>query len=397
MGKRLTPRVNENSPEIGSRVWRIRDIELDERLLELRVAGVEVRIEPKPLSVLMILLRHPDRLVTARELIGTVWNGRQVNEQVIAQTVARLRRALGPDHASLVRTVHGWGYRLTQSAEGAKPTQRAGTRGGKFRSGDEHPLRRGWTLLEPLAINDAQAWLIEHSDSGLRRILLHLRRVAEIENATREISQYNGAVQGGKLDGLICHALDWNFDATRGPGLIEYPANLQALPDWIESQGGFAALSLKARLELAARVCDRLSGAHDHGVRFGRLAPSSIVVGHGSDEPMIYLPGAMHRIHPLCARLYAGAWTGHEALYIAPELRRGEAASVAADVFSLGVMTLQLVLGDWTALPIPGWREQIEDHGLLRLIERSAACRAEERHASLRQLAAEIRDCIPSA
>lgn len=396
MRKRAAPRVGENAPVIGSRVWRLRNIELDERLLELRIGGTEVRVEPKPLSILMVLLRNADRVVPARELGTMVWGGRVVGEPVIAQSVARLRKALGPAHEDLVRTVHGWGYRLAETPEGFKPLPSSGGRGKEFKAGGDHPARRGWKLVEPMPVPEARAWLVEHQTSGMRRILLHLRRSAEVTGAAKEIGQYNGAVQSGKLDGLICHALDWNLDAGRGPNFIEYPANLLSLPNWIERQGGFAAVKLRDRLEIVARICDQLWGAHQHEICFGGLSPVCIVVGlRGPDEPMLYLPAAMHRIESLCSRLYCNRWHGEEAFYVAPELRRGEPASASADAFSIGVLLLQMAAGDWTVLPMPGWEELIADTTLRELVARTTHLKSSARPDRLRELAAEIRSCEP--
>lgn len=394
MGKRMAPSVGENVPEIGTRVWRLADIELDERLLELRIGGVEKKIEPKPLAILMILLRNADRVVTARELVQTVWGGRTVTEQVIAQSIARLRRALGAVHGDLIRTVHGWGYRLTAVPEGNKPSVRPGAKGKDLRPGDDHPSRRGWKLVEPVVVEDGKGWLVEHQDSGLQRLFLHLQRTTEIGCAAKEISQYNGAVKGGKLDGLICYALEWNFDTSRALGFIEYPANLQSLPGWVSQQGGFDQVSSRTRLQLVARIVDRIASSHVHGISFGGLSPASTLIGpRGIDDPLIYLPSAMHRIDCVYPRLYCRQWNGHEALYVAPEIRRGESAHGGSDVYSLGLLLLQMVAGDWTIMPIPGWDESIEHHGLRRIVERATHLNPAVRYASARDLSVDLRQC----
>ena len=394
MGKRFVPGVGDNVPEIGSRVWRLVDIELDERLLELRIGGVEKKIEPKPLAILMILLRNAERVVTAKELGQTVWGGRSVSEQVIAQSLTRLRRVLGTAHADLIRTVHGWGYRLTQLPEASKPPPRSGGRGKELRPGDDHPSRRGWKLVEPILVREGRGWLVEHQESGLQRIFLHLRRAVEIGGAAREISQYNGAVKGGKLDGIICYAQEWNFDTTRAVGFVEYPANLQSLPAWIHQQGGFSCIDMATRMEIVARIGERVATAHSHQICFGRLNPAATLVGpRGIDDPLIYLPSAMHRIDSLYPRLYCRQWVGHEALYVAPELRRGEPVQTASDVYSIGLLLLQMVSGDWTALPLPGWEDTIDDAGIRELVEKATQVNSAARSQSARTLSGAIRRC----
>ena len=394
MGKRSTPRVGENEPEIGSRKWRIRNLELDERLFELRIGNNEVRIEPKPLGILMVLLRNADRVVTAAEMAKMVWGGRSVSEQVIAQCVARLRRSLGPEHEDLVRTIHGWGYRLSELPEGSKAAQRLGRGGRDLRAGDDHPLRRGWKLVAPIP-HDTRGWLIEHAESGLRRYMLHLRRTGEINHAAQEISSYNGAVAGGKLEGLIAHAQEWNFDLTRAPALIEYPANLVALTAWVEQQGGFKSLPLARRLKLMIDLCERLDSAHRQGFSFGRISPASILIGpHRVSEPMIFLPGAMGRIDPICPRLYSGPWTGNEALYAAPELLGGGSVTPAADVYSLGVLLLQMIVGDWAVVPVPGWEDLEMTPACRALVRQATQLNSTRRVSSVRVVAHQLREAL---
>lgn len=394
MGKRTTPRVGENEPEIGSRKWRIRNLELDERLFELRIGNHEVRIEPKPLGILMVLLRNADRVVTAAEMAKMVWGGRSVSEQVIAQCVARLRRSLGPEHEDLVRTIHGWGYRLSELPEGSKAALRPGRGGKDLRAGDDHPLRRGWKLVAPIA-HDPRGWLIEHADSGLCRYMLHLRRTGEINHAAQEISSYNGAVAGGKLEGLIAHAQEWNFDLTRAPALIEYPANLLALTAWVERQGGFKALPLARRLKLMIDVGERLEGAHRQGFSFGRISPASVLFGpHRATEPVFFLPGAMGRIDPICPRLYCGPWKGNEALYTAPELLGGASVTSVADVYSLGVLILQMIVGDWSLVPVPGWEELDMPPACRVLVRQATQLDTAKRIPTVRAIVQHLREAL---
>jgi eukaryotic-like serine/threonine-protein kinase len=390
MPKRVAPRMGDEGSAIGSQIWRIRDVELDERLLELRIGGVVTRIEPKPLGIFMALLRHAQRVVTPREIAALVWPGRVVSEPVIAQAVARLRRSLGPQQ-DLIRTVHGWGYRLSELPEGSQPDARGGMH--DFRAGADHPTRRGWSLVEPHAGFDGCGWLAEHRDSGIRRIVLHLHRAQEISTATREVEEH-GALYGSRLEGLFCHALDWNLDATRGPCFVEYPANLTALPDWIGMQGGISQFTTRDRLELVARVCERIAMAHAHRIHFGRLNPSAVLIGaHGLDAPVTYLPGAMQRIRALSPRLYCPEWTGHEALYLAPELRAGGEASASSDSFSLGLMLLQTVAGDWSLLPLPGWERRVTDRGVVALVAAATRLDPAQRPADAAAFAKAVRLC----
>jgi hypothetical protein len=59
-----------SAAELSSRAlrWRFGETVFDGRLLELTVAGEPVRLEPKPLELLLYLLRHSGEVVTKEEL-----------------------------------------------------------------------------------------------------------------------------------------------------------------------------------------------------------------------------------------------------------------------------------------------------------------------------------------
>src|SRR5690606_20132028 len=74
--------------------WRFGAVEFDEARHELRVSGLPVEVEHKPLQVLTLLLRHVGEVVTKEELFDTVWAGRVTVDHVLATAVGKLRKAL---------------------------------------------------------------------------------------------------------------------------------------------------------------------------------------------------------------------------------------------------------------------------------------------------------------
>src|SRR5688500_14258281 len=96
----------------GSRVWRFANACLDESRLELRVGGVVTTLEPKPLELLMFLLRRAGEVATKDQILEALWPGRLVTEASLTKCVAKLRQALGDSEQIIVRTVHGFGYRF---------------------------------------------------------------------------------------------------------------------------------------------------------------------------------------------------------------------------------------------------------------------------------------------
>jgi TolB-like protein/Tfp pilus assembly protein PilF len=93
---------------------RFEDFELDEAKFELRKAGAPLAAEPQVLSLLALLIRNRDRLVTKDEINEAVWKGRIVSDSALASRIKTLRQLLGDDgrQQRLIRTVHGRGFRF---------------------------------------------------------------------------------------------------------------------------------------------------------------------------------------------------------------------------------------------------------------------------------------------
>src|SRR5690242_18885628 len=81
----------EGGPEagLGGRRWVFGGADLDERSLELRVEGVLVPLERKPLEVLIYLLHHAGEAVTKQELGENLWTGRILTETVLTRCISQ--------------------------------------------------------------------------------------------------------------------------------------------------------------------------------------------------------------------------------------------------------------------------------------------------------------------
>ena len=77
-------------------------------------AGAVVVLEPRALELLCYLAQNPGRLISKDELLERVWNAHALSDGVLANTIAKLRRALGQDAraGTPIETVHGRGYRF---------------------------------------------------------------------------------------------------------------------------------------------------------------------------------------------------------------------------------------------------------------------------------------------
>jgi len=81
--------------------------------------GISVRLEPKAMELLLELAKYPREVVSKTHILQTVWAGVFVCEDVIANAVCALRKALGDEtkSPSLIQTVPKRGYRLLSPVE----------------------------------------------------------------------------------------------------------------------------------------------------------------------------------------------------------------------------------------------------------------------------------------
>jgi predicted ATPase/DNA-binding winged helix-turn-helix (wHTH) protein len=86
---------------------------IDEVLREVRWDGQVVALGQRAFDVLLVLIDHPDRLVTKRELLRAVWPGMAVEHNNLSVQIGALRRALGP---GVISTVPGRGYQFVAVA-----------------------------------------------------------------------------------------------------------------------------------------------------------------------------------------------------------------------------------------------------------------------------------------
>lgn len=82
-------------------------------------SGSAVVLRPQCFAVLRILAGNANRLVTKDELMAGVWPGTAVTDDSLVQCVHEIRRAIGDESHSVLKTVPKRGYRLVLPAEDA--------------------------------------------------------------------------------------------------------------------------------------------------------------------------------------------------------------------------------------------------------------------------------------
>src|SRR5262249_31613121 len=87
---------------------------VDTAAFRLCSKGKPVRVEPKALQILILLIERRDRLVTKQELLSEVWPGVAVTENALTRAIAQLRKTLGDsaDAPKYIETIPTRGYRF---------------------------------------------------------------------------------------------------------------------------------------------------------------------------------------------------------------------------------------------------------------------------------------------
>ncbi len=113
----------------GQQPLRVRfgDYELDEARNELRRGGSRVELQPKPLQLLLYLVRERDRFVPKDELLETLWPDAIVTDASLANALSQVRQALGDDGTTqrVIRTLKGHGYSFVRDVQKLPTTARS--------------------------------------------------------------------------------------------------------------------------------------------------------------------------------------------------------------------------------------------------------------------------------
>jgi non-specific serine/threonine protein kinase len=357
--------------------YRFGNTEFDEARHELRVGGLAVELEQRPLQVLACLLHRADEVVARQELFDTVWGARPTVDNVLANAVAKLRKALGKTEAARIQTLPRIGYRLAGPVERSVSGRRLGSRLALER-GQPVPGRAHFVLEWQLGpAHGSEVWQARHGKTGELRVYKFSTDGEHLAALKREATLYRVLHDTlGERDDIV-HVLDWNFD--QPPFYLECEHGGSNLADWASEPPGLAALPLEQRLQLFLGIADAVAAAHGVGVLHKDLKPANVLVtpkGEGW-QPRLADFGSGRLLDPESLEqlgITAMGLTVTQAvhgdssgtlLYLAPELLSGAAPTVRSDVYALGLMLYQMSIADFRRQLAPGWEQDIDDE-LLR-------------------------------
>ena len=359
-------------------VWRFGQAEFDEARWRLTVAGQVVDLEPRPLEVLRQLLRYAGEVVRKDELMEAVYGHLHVSDGALNQAVSKLRTALGDREQQIIATVHRLGYRLAvpvvaELAAGAQPAPV------RLEAGGSLPGREGWELVRVLSSNrQIEVWLARHRKLGEQRVFKISIDGVRLSSLKREVTLYRMLrEQLGDRDDFV-RLLDWNFETA--PFFIESEYAGTDLVSWWKQQNGAAGVPLQTRLELLSEVADAVAAAHSVGVLHKDLKPGNILIYAGADgrprarvadfgsgnllqqESLLKL--GITRLGFTQTQSAPNDSDGGTPLYLAPEVISGGGATALSDVYALGIVLYQLVVGQLRKPLAAGWERDVADEVL---------------------------------
>ena len=247
--------------------------------------------------------------------------------------------------------------------------------------------RPNWIIRQKLGEGGfGEVWLAEHTKTGTRRVFKFCFEPARLRGLKREVVLFRllREALGDRRD--IARIIDFQFDES--PYFIEtefFPAG--TLIDWAESRGGVAAVPPAERIEVVAKVAEALAAAHGVGVLHKDLKPSNILM---RDDGQGFYPcitdfgigiltdrSQLEKHDITQVGFTQSELTDNESsrtgtrLYAPPESLLNKPFTVQGDVYALGVLLFQMVVGDPNRPLAEGWERDVADE-LLR--EDIAAC-----------------------
>ncbi|MDP9012701.1 MAG: tetratricopeptide repeat protein [Pseudomonadota bacterium] len=378
MGDRPSAAPRPNADR-GRRRWHFAGTIFDERTLELLVNGVDAELERKPLEVLIYLLERAGEVCTKDEILTGVWPGRILSETVLTKCIGRLREVLGDRNQDIIKTAYGFGYRFIAPVHvEVGPTPGPGRL--DFNPGDHPPGRQLWSLVERLGIGGhGETWRARHEKTHEQRVFKFALDETSLGALKREITLFRiiNDLLGDRA--RIVRLLDWNLEQPPYFMEAEY-VGAGNLADWTNGLGGLTALPVAERLDIVARIAAALAAVHSVGVLHKDLKPSNIFVRPVPGEPVEIALGnfgsggmldAGHIERLGITRLgftktiAASNVNSAPPLYLAPEILNGQPFTVKSDIYSLGVILYQILVGDFHKVMPSEWPRDIDDE-LLR-------------------------------
>ncbi|MEM7383726.1 MAG: protein kinase, partial [Verrucomicrobiota bacterium] len=266
------------------------------------------------------------------------------------------------------------------------------------------PRMEDWIVQRQLGQGGfGEVWLAEHLNTKEQRVFKFCFDPERLRSFRRELTLFRLLRDAlGKRSDI---AALYDVSIEMPPFYLESEFVPQGnLVQWIESTGGMENVSMETRLDILARAARATDAAHSVGIVHKDIKPSNILMSLEEGQPRPRLGdfgiGAVTDASALSdfgitqagftQSIVYDSETGSNSmtqLYAPPEYLVGGAASPQGDIYSLGVMLYQLVVGDLKRPLASGWQRDVSDPLLADIIEKCIDVDPHRRFESAGQIA----------
>ncbi len=273
------------------------------------------------------------------------------------------------------------------------------------------PGRSNWLLNKQLGEGGfGEVWLAVHKKTHTKRVFKFCFEADRVRGLRREVVLFRLLKEtlGPRDD--ITQILDWEFDHPPYFLEAEYTEGGDLL-DWSRDNGGLQNVTSESRLEIVAQTAVALAAAHSVGVLLHKdIKPSNILmteqsttgqprasltdfgIGLITDSKILAEKGITATGLTQTMGTTSKSSGSGTRLYMAPELIEGKPATTLSDIYALGVVLYQIVIGDFHRAIAPGWERDINDELLRGDIAACVDGLPERRLASATELAVRLRN-----
>ena len=241
------------------------------------------------------------------------------------------------------------------------------------------PGRKGWILERKLGEGGfGEVWLAGHKRTKTRRVFKFCYDADRLRSLKREMTLFR--VMREALGERPDIARLYEVQLDEPPFFLESEfTTCGSLQEWAETLNGIAEVPLEARVELVARTARAAAAAHSVGILHKDIKPANILIYEDEDgaaRPRLsdFGIGTLTDKAQLAQRNITVAgfteavdddFTTGTRMYAPPELLAGKPFTVLGDVYALGVLLYQMVVGDLQRPLAQGWERDVR-YPLLR-------------------------------
>lgn len=264
-----------------------------------------------------------------------------------------------------------------------------------------------WRLKEFIGKGSAgEVWLAFHAQLEQSRVFKFCDTEEKARTLKRELTLYRLLKESIGQNSHFIPLHDVSLDEAPWYLMMDHVEACD-LESWCNSRpGGLQAMPENQRLEIVAQAAEALQAAHEAGILHRDIKPANLLIHERQEEPHVLITdfgigqivsndlsgqetrsGFTRTVSDLNWSVVSGTL-----LYLAPEVSQGKSSTARSDIFSLGVVLWQLLIGDLRAALDPAeWSSKISDPLLREDLFKCLSASPEKRWSSAGALAFSLR------